>query len=95
MTLRVDRKKVVEEWGLPSSPNIDDVEVIEEKIVDTSRWSIIYELIVRIGNKFYKTYYSVGATECQDESPWEHESEVVFNEVHQVEKIVKDWELVP
>ena len=65
---------------------------LEENIIDTSRWSIHYEIIFEYDNKFYKTYYSQGATECQDESPWEYEEEVECTEVHKVPKIIEAWE---
>lgn len=64
---------------------------LEDNIIDQTRWSIIHEIIFEYDWKFYKTYYSVGATEMQDESPWEFEEEVECTEVHQVEKMVKVW----
>jgi hypothetical protein len=35
--------------------------------------------------------YSVGATEMQDESPWENEEEVECTEVELVEQTIKVW----
>ena len=60
--------------------------VIKNEIVDTSRWSIHHELVIQNKEnlKFFKGYYSVGATESQDESPWEY-TEPEFNEVEPVE----------
>jgi hypothetical protein len=69
----------------------EGVEIIEDRISDKSRWSIIHHLIVRIKDKFYKTKYSVGATEGQDERPWEYLNDIEFTEVHQVEQVVKVW----
>lgn len=60
---------------------------IQEKIIDTSRWSNEYEIIFEHDGKYYRTYYSSGATEMQDESPWENEEEVECTEVE--EKIVE------
>lgn len=71
-----------------------ETEVVSTEMVDTSRWSIIYEMIFKYNDKFYRTCYSVGATETQDESPWEYEDEVDCFEVHQVEKTVLVWEAV-
>jgi len=51
----------------------DTAEVISDEIVDSSRWSNHYELIFKLDDKFYRTSYSVGATESQDEGPWEYE----------------------
>ncbi|OAJ75188.1 hypothetical protein AYJ08_05865 [Brevibacillus sp. SKDU10] len=71
------------------------MEVISDQIVDQSRWSVYHDIIFKwIDGKYYSTGYSVGATECQDERPWEYESEVECVEVHQVEKLVKVWEAV-
>lgn len=71
----------------------DDFELISKEITDTSRWSIFYENIYkRISDgKFFKTNYSEGATECQDESPYEYD-DAVFEEVFPVEKTVIVYE---
>lgn len=97
MTLKIDKAIVTEEWDLPYSGNADpavDVEILSDTITDTSRWSVHHKLIVRIKDKFYQTYYSVGATEQQYESAWENDTEIEFNEVKQVEKMVTVWETV-
>jgi hypothetical protein len=65
---------------------------LEDNIVDTSRWSIYHKIIFEHEDKYYQTYYSEGATECQDESPWEYDDEIECTEVHQVDKVVKVWE---
>lgn len=66
---------------------------VKTDIVDSSRWSIHYDWIFKFEDKFYQSSYSVGATESQDESPYEYEGEWVdCHEVHQVEKLVKIWE---
>lgn len=41
--------------------------------------------------KTYKTYYSVGATEYQDESPWEYEEGVECIEVILIDRVVQDY----
>ena len=51
--------------------------VIKDEIFDESRWSIIHSLLFAHDGKFYKTIYSVGATERQDESPWEYDPEEI------------------
>lgn len=71
-----------------------DEGVIHDTIVDNSRWSIQHEIIFEHEGKNYRAYYSVGATEQQDESPWEFDTEVEVVEVHEVEKMVKVWEEV-
>lgn len=63
-----------------------EYEVIEESIIDHSRWSVMYEVIFKHEDKFYVTSYSVGATEHQDETPYEYEpDEIECEEVFPVE----------
>lgn len=64
---------------------------IKDTITSTSRWSEYHEIIFSYNDKFYKTHYSQGLTEYQDESPWENEEEVECTEVELVEKTVKVW----
>mgnify|MGYP001581894545 CR=1 FL=1 len=64
-------------------------ETISDVIIENSRWSIYYERIFKYDGKFYLTNYSVGATEQQDESPYEYEpDEIDCVEVEPVEKVV-------
>jgi len=72
------------ELDLPSS-------AIKNTITSTSRWSAHHEIIFAHDSKFYKTYYSEGLTEMQDESPWQYENEVECIEVELVEKLMKVW----
>jgi hypothetical protein len=67
---------------------------IKDEVVDKTRCSIVHELIFAHEDKYYQTYYSVGATEPQEEKPWEYDDEVECQEVKQVERIVKVWEVV-
>lgn len=70
-------------------------EGIERKIIDHDRWSVTYEEIFEFEEKYYKTYYSVGATELQYIYPYEDETNMIkCDEVQQVEKLVKVWECV-
>ena len=69
------------------------VKVIHNDIVDTTRWSIVYEVVFKFDNKFYKTHYSVGATESQDERPYEYDGdEIECVEVVPVEKTITVYE---
>ena len=72
------------ELDLPYSPILDE-------ITDTSRWSIHHRIIFGDNGKFYETHYSEGATEAQDERPWEYEDEVTCTEVELKEVKVKKW----
>lgn len=67
----------------------NDCEIISDTIVDHRRWAVTHELIFKHENKYYRTHYSQGATENQDESPWEFdEGGVVCEEVVPTEKVV-------
>lgn len=59
----------------------DEGVVVRDTITDTSRWSVHHELIFKLDGKLWQTHYSEGATEYQDERPFEHESEVLCTEV--------------
>lgn len=72
-------------------------ELVHQELVDTSRWSHIYERVYKDldTGKFWHTSYSTGATECQDEPPYEYEGdEVEFVEVVPVEHTVVKYEVV-
>lgn len=71
----------------------DKGKIVEDTIVENSRWSIIHEMVFEWedGN-FYRTCYSVGATETQDESPFEYEDEIKCERVQKVSKLVEVWE---
>lgn len=71
-------------------------EMVQSELVDTSRWSNIHEVVYKDldSGKFYSSTYSVGATECQDERPYENDGdEIEFTEV--VPKEVIKIEYVP
>lgn len=60
----------------------EDFEIIEDVIENTSRWSENHRIVVKrvSDGKFFEDFYSCGATEIQDESPYEY-SEPNFTEV--------------
>ncbi|MCK4245561.1 MAG: hypothetical protein KAX20_08055 [Candidatus Omnitrophica bacterium] len=64
----------------------DVFDIIKDELIDTSRWSNIYEMVFRdkASEKLYLSSYSRGATESQDERPYEYSSEEV--EVIEVEE---------
>ena len=75
---------------------VDELELpwrntIVDKIIDTTRWSIVHEIVFEDDGKFYMTTYSEGATEMQDERPWEYEDEIKCTEVELKEVKVKKW----
>lgn len=71
----------------------DDFECIEDKVIDSTRWSIINEGIFKHlpSGKFYRVSWSSGATEMQDESPFEYEDEVELEEVELKEILTLTW----
>lgn len=58
-----NKEYLTKELGLPY-----DCKLIEDDIIDTTRWSIVHEIVFEDKGKFYRTTYSVGATEMQ----WEN-----------------------
>ena len=73
------------ELGLPYNGTIVD------KIIDTTRWSVVHEIVFEDNGKFYQTTYSEGATEMQDERPWEYDDEITCTEVELKEVMMKKW----
>jgi len=60
-----------------SSKEFDGYKLVYSNIVDTTRWSNIYEMVFKHNDNYYKVSYSEGATECQEESPFEYEPDMV------------------
>ena len=68
---------------------------ILDEIIENTRWSILRRRIFGFGGKFYETCYSQGATESQDESPYEYDDdEIGCPEVKPVEKTVIVYEKI-
>ncbi len=81
------KKQELQDADLPGGKN-----QIEDEIIDNSRWSIQHRIVFKwTDGKYYQCYYSVGATEQQDESPWEYDDEVACIEVEQEEVTIKKW----
>jgi hypothetical protein len=74
---------------------IDELELpqtaIENHITGQSGWTVEHEIIFKEGEKHYSTYYEIGATERQDEGPWEYEDDIECEEVELKEVTVKKW----
>lgn len=68
-------------------------ETVHKEAVDTSRWSIQYEIVVRrkSDGKFFRDFYSVGATEQQDEGPYDY-TDPDFTQVFPKEKVTIVYE---
>ena len=66
---------------------------IYNKPIAHRRWSVDYERVFEHEGRFYKTTYSIGATECQDESPYQYApDEIECPEVSPVERVVTVYE---
>lgn len=74
----------------------EDWEEVTKSMTDHTRWSVWYEgIFLHIpSNKHYRFIWSIGATEQQDERPYEFDKEIEVVGVRPVEKIVIDWEPV-
>ena len=67
--------------------------IIENKLVNYSRWSKKFRLVFRYDNKFYEKFYTTGATEYQEEYPFENDPfEIECKEVFPKEKLVIYYE---
>jgi len=68
---------------------VEGFKVVLNKLVDITRWATEHELVVESSGKYYRAFYRNGATEAQDESPFEYnEGTVGFKEVHPEEKSI-------
>ena len=72
--------------GLPYDAK--DGVVISDEIVSTSRWAVQHEIIFNYKGKIYSAGYDVGATEYQDDRPWEYDDWIDCVEVKAVTKTV-------
>lgn len=72
--------------------NPEEGEVVVNEVIETTRWSIIYYIVFKVDGKYFSSSYSRGATEMQDESPYEYEGdEIECDEVFPVERIVTEY----
>lgn len=85
--LKLSREKLTDELDLPFN-------AIEDNVINNDRWSIQHEIIFEYEGKYYRTYYSVGATEMQDERPWEYDpnpDSIECDEVRKVDRLQSVW----
>ena len=71
------------------------IERIRDTITGHGRWSVYHELVFKSGGKFYRVSYSIGATESQDEQPFEHGGDRECEEVEPYEKTVIEYRVKP
>lgn len=71
-------------------------ETIECVITGKSRWALQYRRVFKHNERFYETHYSVGATESQEETPYEYDpSDIECAEVFPTQKTVTVYVLRP
>jgi len=75
-------------WG-----DSEEGELIEERITGTSRWSVNKSAIILYQDKYWKVQYSIGATEQQDERPFEDVQYAKFVEVERVPVTTYAWKV--
>ncbi len=58
--------------------NVRKFEKIYDEVSSTGRWSEYHDIVIKDtdSGEMYISDYSVGLTECQEESPWEFEDNV-------------------
>lgn len=64
---------------------------IDRELVGRSRWSVEYCGVFQYEGKFYRICWSQGATESQDERPWECEETVTATEVVKRPVTTEQW----
>ena len=84
------------DMGLPSDPP-EGGRIISDVLSEHDRWSVVHTLIVQFPEQMgtddaWELSYGVGATESQNESPWEYEDEVTGTLVRRTTKVVDVWE---
>lgn len=57
--------------------SLGEENIISDKIDSKSRWSIKYRRVFKHDDKFFETYYSIGATESQDQIPYDEEEDLI------------------
>lgn len=77
------------------SDDHEDWTTQEIECVDQTRWDLHYQGVFLHGptQKYYRMYWSTGATEIQDTSPFEYDEPEPF-EVRPVERLVTLYEAV-
>ncbi len=70
-----------------------DGETVYDRIVGHGRWSVRHERVFKHDGRFFKTTYSQGATEYQEESPYEEAGdEIECVEVFPRERVITVYE---
>lgn len=75
------------------TPGYEGFKKISEEMINHSRWAVGYHVILQreSDGKFFSSSYEVGATESQDQSPYDYD-EPEFREVFPVTKTITVYE---
>jgi len=65
--------------------------LVDSHITGISRWSVDWSGVFSYKGKHYQTFWSVGATECQEEHPFEYDEEKDCDEVVQKKVLTTQW----
>ena len=91
-------KEELNEWDMPDCPPPNAVILLDE-MIDHARWSIVHKIVIQFEDDgpdiAWEGSYRIGATEMQDESPWEYENEVEFFKVIRKPVTVDKWVCAP
>jgi hypothetical protein len=76
--------------------DVEGCSIEYDEIVDHGRWTLHHEMIFKdVDGLFYETNYDIGATEYQDERPFENADDLVkCVQVHQVPETTMVWKAV-
>ena len=74
----------VEDLDLPYSS-------ISDKIIDRTRWGIIYESVFKFEDEFWQMTWEDGATESQDYSSMDYEEGITAIKVEKKEVTRTEW----
>lgn len=92
-TVKFPKEDLLELLDYESGETKEDYKVISNELWDNGRWTLTYKLLFKHKNKVYQTFYGVGATEYQDERPWQYDGEMIdCTEMERVEKTVFVYE---
>lgn len=69
-----------------------EAKVIEDTLIDHRRWVVRHRMVFKYQDKFYEVCYDVGATELQDEGPFEWEQDpITVKEVRPINVTTRAW----
>lgn len=64
---------------------------VSNKIVDTTRWHVVHEVVFAFEGKHYRTRYRAAATEHQEDDLWDNQETVVCEAVEQRPVLELHW----